>query len=254
MKKIFIIGLMVCALLLVSAGSVSAKVGPIPVTDETGDVMDEMGETATSSGNIDIGNIDITETTYSRDGDTITLTLTVGGSIEDRGNIDDLEGILEREIDLVMYALALTTADNEYLITYVNGRCELTHWTIAEPEDVPFSIDGDGTLAVSFDRAFENDSTESLTATATYMRIPVMSEDMDWEDFLDLDFEELIDEASGGITDENADGDGTSNSDENGNAKEQVSDGSKLLLFVGLVATISIAGIGMVTYLILKRR
>lgn len=166
MKKLFIVGLIVCSFFVVSISSVLAAENPIIIADPKGDVVDDSGNNVSSSPTINIKNIDIREITYSRQGKRITLTLTVYGNIQDTGNIDDV--LSDNGTNDVAYVLFLSTSNEIYDIYYVNKECRIEYENISETDNISdFSVKGSN-LTVSFDLLSNDETYESIGAFIQY--------------------------------------------------------------------------------------
>ena len=110
--------MIVCSLFIVSINSVVAV--DETITDAEDDVLfldESMVDFETTDQK---PNIDIVGVGYKKVGKQVTLTLTVKGNIEDRGDIDDNEST-----DFVAYFMDLGTSEGDYLLTYINKECTL---------------------------------------------------------------------------------------------------------------------------------
>ena len=104
-KYVFVISIF----LLLGLVGISASASSL--TDTTGDVAHWKVTDSTWGWSYDVGdkpNIDITGISYSTEGERLTLTMTVAGSIESS--------------ELVMYWAIMNTSDSTYLMTYTNGE------------------------------------------------------------------------------------------------------------------------------------
>ena len=174
MKKILILGLIVCSLLIVPMYSVVAAEEKT-FTDPENDVMDILGEYTNQKPNIDIISLD-----YSRDGKKVTLTLGVKGVVQNRGDIDEFEYFEEPSVS---YNLNLETLNESYDILYVNGKCRLSYIFIEESEDLSTFSVSNSILTVSFDL---------LDADEIYSSIAVAS--MDYAPPYSFYFDEFVGE------------------------------------------------------------
>ena len=177
MKKIVIVGLILASFLFASTFSVTAADEERSFTDSpANDVIDTSTEETTDGK----PNIDITEVSYVKEIKEVTLTLTVKGDIENRGDINDMESE-----DYVYYLLTLYTDSHEYYIYYVNRDCQI----IIDYEDfgtIDFDYSG-STITFTFDL---NSSSE------TYGGIYVETTDFSsfgeyMDDFIDMPEETL---------------------------------------------------------------
>ena len=184
--KITFLILVVSSFLVASMSSVVAA--DKTITDPSGDVTDIEGEIVTEDPNIDIDNIDIIEVTYTKEEQTVTLTLKVEGAIENRGDYSDLteydEGDLNLDIDLAAYNFALTTSTQEYAIIYVNNVCNLSYYldnSLISTDVSTFSVN-DNTLSIDFGLLDADETYDSVLASTLYMKFnfsDLMSGDID---------------------------------------------------------------------------
>ena len=162
MKKIFIVGLIVCSFFVVSISSVLAapETHTIFDTPDTYDVTD-------SSGNIVSGKnyLDIKEASCTQDGKHVELKLklTIDGKIQNS--------------DMIFYAISLVTSENRYDIYFSNDSCTVTDFEQNEMEGVNYSGVGTGTLIISF--YLSNSSEEYVFVYA------VAYESTEEEDYVD---------------------------------------------------------------------
>ncbi|MCX6667248.1 MAG: PKD domain-containing protein [Euryarchaeota archaeon] len=206
MKKIFIVGLIVCSFLVVSASTIIATENPIEITDVKGDVIDISENVVNSSTDIVVDNIDIKEMTYSREGKKVTLTLMVWGDIENRGTLNNLESGVDSND--VAYILFLSTSAESYYVYYVNKECRISYESTGEEENISdFSVSG-STLNVSFDLLSNDETYDIFEAMAEYYKIS----DEDYVYLADaapdvdvVDLEVIIDAPSEGKVGENID-------------------------------------------------
>ena len=157
--KILIL-MLVCSLLLTTVGQVSAADEEKTVTDLENDVItiNSEGEEVMVS---DHPNIDITQLTYSKTDDIVTMTLTVKNKIENRGNLTSEIGIMNS----VVYTLMLITNKVEYEIIYINNVANISY-DFTSSEDIPeenFSVEDD-TLTITFALLNEDEVYDSMTA------------------------------------------------------------------------------------------
>lgn len=183
-KKTLILGLIVCSFLVSSTVSVVAAEGVID--DELDDVYDENYEYTSDTPNLDIDKI-----TYKRDGQAVTLKLSVNekGVIEDKGSLEvfrflfDLEYMMQKleEIEndpvleleyiellsepLICYYFILQTKENEYNISYVNGEHLIKDLYSTDLVQGSANVNGND-LTISFDLLDSGDRLVNLTADA----------------------------------------------------------------------------------------
>lgn len=262
MKKILILGLIVCSLLIVSIDSVVAVDETKTIVDDQDDVIDDMMEEVSSSENVDIDNIDIIKLTYSKEGKNVILTLQVAGEIEDRGDIGDIDSEFDKDIDLIEYSLALATSTNEYDIYYVNKECQIYYSYSDGYDAISPSVDND-TLTVSFELQDADETYYVIYAGASYRKLPDLS-DYDFDDLYDLDdidyewlidfaideegFDDNDDDGTNGDDDDDTNNDDTDGTNENSN-KDESSD-SGLLLFGAIIAIMVVVGVIVVIAII----
>jgi PKD repeat protein len=146
MKKIFIVGLIACSFLVVSASSVLAADETHTVIDDTGDVVDSMADPVSEN------NIDLEKLTFTKNNKQVELKveLATGGIIQNS--------------DYVYYEFILVTSENRYDIAYANNSCIIEDFELIELEDVEYSGAGTGTLTISFNLYSENERYMSLYA------------------------------------------------------------------------------------------
>jgi len=169
-KRILIPSLILCSFLIASVSTVVAA--DKTMNDRPGDVLDFLtgAENVSSSPNIDVGNIDITEITYSRQNKKITLTLEVKGEIENRGTISDLES--EDSVDFVAYIFSLYTSSESYAIYYVNDKCQITYYSTSETKNISdFSLTG-SVLTISFNLLNDSEVYDTMEALSYYIKAP----------------------------------------------------------------------------------
>jgi len=150
--KILILVMSISCLLIGSMYSVVAADEAESIKDPEGDVFvfdyasEDLDELVTTD---EKPNIDIKEVTYAKnDGSNeVTLTLEVYGNIEDKGSLDseDLDSL-----NLVSYAISISTSQDTYEINYINQTCQLSYSNYDVLNITDFSIDG-GTLIIKFD-------------------------------------------------------------------------------------------------------
>ena len=134
-RTLFATGLILFGLLF-AAASVSAA-NSRSITDSTGDVtsIDENENMTIAHSNqyINVDDIDIVAATCNNTGNSVTVTLRVLGTIQDRGNINDIfmEGIDEdtdfqnMTFNTIGYSVNVSTNDTVYTATYVNNSARL---------------------------------------------------------------------------------------------------------------------------------
>jgi hypothetical protein len=179
LKNQWILALMICSLFVIAAVSVEAA--DETITDGTNDVSQIdyfTGEITviTSSPDIDVNNLDITQATYTQQGTHVTLTMTVKGVIENKGQlIDFYSGNVPDIIDAVEYEFDLSTSDDDYSVTYSNQSGQLSN--SVEQRNLTssdFSVSGN-TLSVFFSLSSANETYTSLSVTTTYIKTNISS-------------------------------------------------------------------------------
>jgi len=133
MKKIFILGLMVCSFLVVSISPVIAAGETHTITDATGDVVDSEGNVVSEKKDIDIEKV-----TCAKDGKHVELKLKLTNSSTIQNS------------DWFFYVIYLITSENKYEVDYYNDSCTVTDFEQNEIEDFDYSGNGTDTLTVSF--------------------------------------------------------------------------------------------------------
>jgi len=251
MKKILISVLVACSLFVVSMGSVLAADETETITDDEDDVYDMESDEEVSTK----PNIDVVKVTYERQDDIVTITVTVKGEIENKGNIEEATEETD-SIEYVAYQIAfLTSQESLYEIVYVNNGCQLGYSLSVESDvemenlsEDDFSVD-DSNLTISF--ALKNTSE-------TYGSLEVATEDAKfsittYEWFVDYasDFEEGGD--GDGDSDGDGDGDGDSDGDGDGDGDgtgETDSSNSGILIFAVAIGVIVVMGVAVLVYII----
>ena len=176
MKKILIIGLITCSLLITSTYSVVAAEEEKTFEDPSGDVIDVLSEEYTTNK----PDVDIINITYSKTGKDVTLSLKVKGKIEDRGDIDDPEAET-----LVSYGILLSTDKQDYNILYVNQECLLNE----VESGITFDKD-ESTITFYFDLESDDEN---------YVGLYVVADDIVMTGFYDIQWyeDDFSDEAIG---------------------------------------------------------
>ena len=254
MKKILIPVLIACSLFVVSMSSVLAADETETITDDEDYVIDWLSETEEDMFVSNKPNIDIVKVIYERQDDVITLTLTVKGEIEDRGDIDAIGGEAIEDIDYVSYVFALYMSEAEYGIYYVNGRCQLGYYLPSDDEpslenisENDFSVDGSN-LTISFALKNTSETYESMEVVTEEAKLS--STTYEW--FVDYapDFEEGGDGNGDDDDDGDDDGDDDVDGDGNGNTGTDDSSNSGILLFVAVIGVIAVIGVAVLVYII----
>lgn len=179
MKKTLIIGMLLTSLLIVSTFSVGAIEETKTIEDDEDDVVKSDFEEGTETIVSNKPNVDITKIKYERDDQDVTVTLTVKGKIENRGNIEDLLGSSDEDPDssdfslnFVMYGIELTTSSMFYSITYVNNVCNMSY---SDGYMDPESCSATGSnLVVSFDLQDEDETFVSLSAITMDIKLLIL--------------------------------------------------------------------------------
>ena len=151
--KICILPIIASILLLMAATPLVSADETNVIDDPEDDVIissaDEMLEPgSTFETTSEKPNVDITKVTYfySEQDDTITLTLEVKGSIEDKNDFDmDNPNATDFTGSMIQYSLLLEMSNNSHEIQYVDQNCTVD----GEPTD-DFTVSG-SSLSVTFD-------------------------------------------------------------------------------------------------------
>jgi len=174
-KKQIIITLILSSLFLLATFSVEAA--DEIINDPVGDVVsmnDITGEmtVVTEHPDIQVDNLDIISTTYTKTETKATVTLQVQGNIENRGKIEEPDDYQEDfNINTVQYWFQLITSLDQYDIIYANNTCQLTQNNdVINLTSSDFSVI-DGTLFVTFDLNSEEETYESLQVTSLFMKV-----------------------------------------------------------------------------------
>ncbi len=236
-----------------SASSVLAADEFETIEDDEDDVYDAEADAEVSTK----PNIDIVSATYEREGDDVTLTLTVKGSIENKGDLDELYDEDVTSIEYVAYQFALLTSiDTGYEIVYVNNQCQVTYYPSVDFDETPetenlteddFSVLG-STLTLSF---------PLKNASETFFSLEVASEDAT----ISLSsYEWFVDYAPDDFGGDPGDNGENGNDTQNGNDTEPPTNGDdspqqdttspNMLLFAGIIVAIVVVGIAVLVYII----
>jgi len=257
-KKSFVLGLLICSFLLSSSLLVTAADNEKTIYDDVGDVVDYDGN------NITRDDIDIKEVFCSQDGRDVTIKLTVVGNIKNQGDInlyriiidedfyneytkdmtdteilELLESMLEN--DIVSYSFELYSESDSYIIVYVNKELLVLDGN-SKTISGSHSTDGE-TLTISFKMSKSNDQLSDISAI---VEESINGGDSSYGDEL---YGDLF------VVDDGDDDDDTGDEDDSDTSKDKSDDdeeGSGLLLFIGLIAVIIVAGVAVLVYAIRK--
>ena len=192
MKKIFIVGLIVCSFFVISISSVLAVSQTITINDDTDDVSDYFSEGVVSSN----PNIDITKLTYSRQETFVTLTLEVNGSIENLGHLSDIDA---DEANFILYSMIVSNSNDSYTIYYVNNECQITYESEEATENITpsvFSAVGSD-LTVSFNLLNNDETYDGIYADTLYYKVTLL-DDENYEYLYDMAPDEVTLEVTAG--------------------------------------------------------
>ena len=214
-KKTVILGLRVCSFLVSSTISAVAAEGVID--DELDDVEDENFELVSDAPNFDIDKL-----TYERNGQSVTLKLTLNekGVIENKGNLEIFKILFDNEYaqeleerlpemteeefeeyinmisePCIYYWLILKTKENEYNLSYVNEEYIIKDLYSTELVQGDVDVDGND-LTFSFDLIDSGDRLVNLSATA--MELVGMLEMVVYSDSVEGDCVDAAASGSGG--------------------------------------------------------
>ena len=151
MKKIFIVGLIVCSFFVVSISSVVAADETHTVDDGTGDVTDYAGDPVSKN------NLDLKKLTFTKNNEQVQVEL----------KIELATGGIIQNSDYVYYEIILVTSENRYDGYYSNNSCIITDFEQNELEDVEYSGDGTSTLTISFNLYSDDERYMSLYAVTS---------------------------------------------------------------------------------------
>ena len=245
MKKILISVLVACSLFMISMSSVLAADETETITDDEDDVMDWFAENEEDVYVDNKPNIDIVEVIFSRDDNILTLTLSVKGQIQNKGNLDDVIEFTEGAEYIAYYFEIVTTTETAYEIYYVNNQCKLWYLDDWEMEDYPdpevvpeedFNAAGSD-IMISF--SLKNSSEDIEYLTANVVEVKDSLEDPIF--FAD----EVSFPSEGGDEDGDSDGDGDGD-----DAGEDDSSNSGILIFAAAIGIIVVAGVAVLIYII----
>lgn len=242
MKKLLILGIVLCSLLIVSINSATAIEETQSITDDRNDVLDYNAETEEDMYVSNKPNIDITKLEYRRVDDSVTIELTVKGKIENRGDIEDVysEDPESISVNYVVYSFIMASVDGlgYYEINYVNNACRLTYYSSdLEEETENFTEDQfdvqDDTLNINFKLKNATETFEEINALTTDAKISLSVLNF----YIDIAPDDEFD----------PDGNGDSSTNGNGGTLDPA-----FFLFIGLIVVIAVAGV-IVLILIIKR-
>lgn len=157
-------------ILLTISSLLITLLGAVTAVDETktlNDFPDDVVYVDPITGNETIAdrpNIDIEKVHYVRTGTTVTITLSVYGAIENRGNLNDIldQSSSDFNLDLVMYSVTLSTSGDIYSITYVNNVCNFSTSELSM-NITDFTVHATD-LTFSFDITNQSETYDSLSA------------------------------------------------------------------------------------------
>jgi len=148
MKRVIILGMIACSLLVASTFSVTA-VDQISHIDSENDLLDYNFQSVDDN----IPDIDIKEVSCEKNGKEITLSL----KLVDEGQI--------QETDEYAYMIALTTDIEEYTALYSQGECEVSDSSFNILEDFDYSIVDGNEFQVTFDLSSSDEDCVSILGT-----------------------------------------------------------------------------------------
>lgn len=179
LNKLWILAMVVSSLLV---ASVSVEAADVTITDGIEDVgsVNLTGESTvvTSSPDIEVDNIDLTQATYTQEGTQVTMTLKVAGVIENRGKIIDYYSEDFMNLNAVEYIFTLTTSEQDYVVSYSNksGQLSKGYETPTNLTSSDFSVVGETlTVYVTLDSAAE--TYENLSVESTFIKVNFSSMD-----------------------------------------------------------------------------
>ena len=188
-RKLLIILLIINSLFITSMSSVTAIEENETINDGVNDVIDQYEEVITEHEDVEIGNIDITEVTYSRQDEQVTLSLKVNDNyvIEDRGKLSDLSFLgftlgaeefpEDFNLDTVGYIFMLVTEEETYQIAYVNNECQLIYYSDFEAvniSDSDFFVDNNKlTINFEFRAANETYNPQNISVVTVYAKMDI---------------------------------------------------------------------------------
>ena len=223
-KKTLIIGLIALSFLSFYTVNVAAVEG------EIGDELDDVLNAYSNEEVTDQPNVDIEKLNYSRNGQSVTITLTVKGTIENIGTLDELTEAEDEDLDVTLYGFILETEKNEYNVAYINEELIIADFFSSDEVSGNFNVDGSD-LTISFNLIDEGDKLGNLSANT--MKIAGL-----------LSF--YMDEASGICIDSSS----GSSGDTSGSSDEESKGISSGMLFLILIIVVIVAGIIVVVYFI----
>jgi len=252
MKKIWIVGLIIFSLFITSMSSVIAADETEIITDDEDDVFDFFssydGEISYVST---VPNIDVISVTYEKGDGQATLTLTVKGEIENKGDIDESWDAETLEtIEYISYTSSLSMTNGAYYtVSYVNAKCQLSYAdsldALPEIENISsedFTVEG-ANLTIFFTLRDAENSFDTLEVLTEYVRYSLNEEEYEEVYYIDIVPNEMLD----GDTGNGGDGDEDDTGDNNNSGG---TDNTTFLFFIAIIAAICIIGVAVLIFVI----
>ena len=166
--------------ILLGRGSNPANV---TITDYIGDVCSlnyTTQETSiiTSHPDIDVVNLDIVQTTFTRQEALVTLSVQVVGQIENRGHLIDFYNGTVDDLNFVEYDIFVSTSEQDYTLSYCNLTGQLSNGNeTVNLTSSDFSVVGD-TLLIWFSVMSPQETYESMSTSSMFVKMNLSSGDL----------------------------------------------------------------------------
>ncbi len=154
-------------------------------------------EIITSHSEIEVKNIDLKRITFNQAGKRATVTITVYGRIENRGDIAntlDNPDVTTFNFDYVQYGFTLITSDESYQIMYINQKAQLIY---SDYETVNLTgndiVVNNDVLTISFDLKSDRETYDSLEVESSFIKINMTLDDFNSDEFDESKLVYLVD-------------------------------------------------------------
>jgi hypothetical protein len=174
-----------------NATAVTFSIVDVLITDYIGDVCSVNFTTqetniVTDHPDIEVDNLDIAYTTFTKQGMDALLSIQVVGCIEDRGQLINLYNGSWDDIDFVEYDIQVSTSEEDYTICYANQTCQLFYGN--ETYNLTsscFSVCGN-TLSIIIPLESPDEVYEDLSATSMFVKMNLSGGEPDFNSFVYL--------------------------------------------------------------------
>ncbi|MEM0466944.1 MAG: PKD domain-containing protein [Candidatus Thermoplasmatota archaeon] len=189
-----------CCLILPSVTALEViQDGPNDVV--TINYMTEESKLVTTHPDIQVKNIDIKTVTYDQLGTRATVTLSVYGRIENRGNIantlENVDDLSSLNFNYAQYGVTVITSDDSYQLIYINQKAQVIYSDseIINLTSADFSVNND-LLTISFNLRSDTETYDSLEVEVLFIKMNLTSfDDFDMDELDETAFVYLVDTA-----------------------------------------------------------